>query len=50
LRAAISKANEKGMQDGLSAGTHGKEGMSLTDVVDYNPSAEANYIFALQAL
>ncbi|GJV99952.1 hypothetical protein Tco_1555204 [Tanacetum coccineum] len=32
LRAAISKANEKGMQDGLSSGiVHGKEGIVLTD-------------------
>ncbi|GKB89160.1 hypothetical protein Tco_0961432 [Tanacetum coccineum] len=51
LGAAISKAIEKGMQDGLSAGiTHGKEGRSLTDVAAYNPSAEVDYVSALQAL
>nr|GEV72107.1 transposase (putative), gypsy type [Tanacetum cinerariifolium] len=49
LGAAIDKAIEKGMQDGLSAGiTHGKEGRVLTDVAAYNPSAEADYISALQ--
>nr|GEV72105.1 hypothetical protein [Tanacetum cinerariifolium] len=51
LGAAIDKAIEKGMQDGLSAGiTHGKEGRVLTDVAAYNPSAEADYISALQQL
>nr|GEU85082.1 hypothetical protein [Tanacetum cinerariifolium] len=51
LRAAISKAIEKGMQDGLSAEiTHGKEGRILTDVAAHNPSVEADYIFALQKL
>ncbi|GJY90246.1 hypothetical protein Tco_0505442 [Tanacetum coccineum] len=51
LGAAIGKAIEKGMQDGLSAGiTHGKEGRVLTDVAAYNPSAEVDYISALQQL
>ncbi|GJZ64938.1 hypothetical protein Tco_0621634 [Tanacetum coccineum] len=51
LRAAIGKAIEKGMQDGLSAGiTYDKEGRVLTDVVAYNPSAEIDYISALQQL
>ncbi|GJY83216.1 hypothetical protein Tco_0496592 [Tanacetum coccineum] len=51
LGAAISKAIEKGIQDGLSAGiTYGKEGRSLTDVAAYNPSAEADYVSALQTL
>ncbi|GJW47700.1 hypothetical protein Tco_0079346 [Tanacetum coccineum] len=51
LGAAIGKAVEKGMQDGLSAEiTHGTEGRSLADVVAYNPSAEADYISALQRL
>ncbi|GKB57225.1 hypothetical protein Tco_0913411 [Tanacetum coccineum] len=51
LGAAIGKAIERGMQDGLSAGiTHGMEGRALTDVVAYNPSAEAGYISALQRL
>ncbi|GJY03878.1 hypothetical protein Tco_0369818 [Tanacetum coccineum] len=45
------KAIEKGMQDGLAAGiTHGQEGRVLTDVVAYNPSAEVDYVFALQQL
>ncbi|GJZ48814.1 hypothetical protein Tco_0603004 [Tanacetum coccineum] len=44
LGAAISRAIEKGMQDGLSAGIdHGKAGRSLMDVVAYNPAAEADY-------
>nr|GEZ95479.1 hypothetical protein [Tanacetum cinerariifolium] len=49
LGAAIGKAVEKGMQDGLSAGiTHGAEGRYLIDVAAYNPSAEADYLSALQ--
>ncbi|GKB43922.1 hypothetical protein Tco_0888864 [Tanacetum coccineum] len=37
LGAAISRAIEKGMQDGLSVGiVHGKEGRSLADVAAYN--------------
>ncbi|GJW77973.1 gypsy type transposase [Tanacetum coccineum] len=51
LGVAISKAIEKGMQDGLSDRiTHGTEGRDLTDVAVYNPSAEADYISALQQL
>ncbi|GJU05491.1 hypothetical protein Tco_1121921 [Tanacetum coccineum] len=51
LRAAVGKAIEKGMQDGLSAGIiHGKEGMVLTDVDAHNSFAEADYISALQQL
>nr|GEX38087.1 hypothetical protein [Tanacetum cinerariifolium] len=51
LGTAISKAIEKGMQDGLPIGiTHGKEGWVLTDVAAHNPSAKANYVFALQKL
>ncbi|GKG36987.1 hypothetical protein Tco_0447160, partial [Tanacetum coccineum] len=51
LGEAISKAIEKGMQDGLAAGiTHGQEGRVLTNVAAYNPSAEADYISALQQL
>nr|GFD59132.1 cold-regulated 47 [Tanacetum cinerariifolium] len=51
LRAAIGKAIEKGMQDRLFAGiTHGAKGRVLTDVAAYNPSAEAEYISALQRL
>ncbi|GJY82816.1 hypothetical protein Tco_0496192 [Tanacetum coccineum] len=51
LGAAIGKAIEKGMQDGLAAGiTHGKEGRVLADVAAYNPSAEVDYVSALQQL
>ncbi|GJW23047.1 hypothetical protein Tco_0033669 [Tanacetum coccineum] len=51
LGADIGKAIEKGMQDGLSAGfIHGKEGRVLTDVDAHNPSAEVDYIAALQRL
>nr|GEV56512.1 hypothetical protein [Tanacetum cinerariifolium] len=50
-RAAIGKAIEKGMQDGLSVGiTHGAEGRVLTYVTAFNPSAKADYISALQHL
>ncbi|GKB76011.1 hypothetical protein Tco_0942906, partial [Tanacetum coccineum] len=46
---AISKAIEKGMQDGLAARiTHGQEGRVLTDVVAFNPSAEDDFTSALQ--
>nr|GEV56257.1 hypothetical protein [Tanacetum cinerariifolium] len=51
LWAAISKAVKKGMQEGLSAGiTHDVEGRKLVDVAAYNPSAEADYLSALQRL
>ncbi|GJS63021.1 hypothetical protein Tco_0677585 [Tanacetum coccineum] len=51
LGAAIGKAIEKGMQNGLSIGiTHGKEGRVLIDVAVYNPSAEVDYVSALQQL
>ncbi|GKC43499.1 hypothetical protein Tco_1061221, partial [Tanacetum coccineum] len=51
LGAAIGKAVEKGMQEGLSVGiTHGAAGRVLTDVAAYNPSAEADYLSALQRL
>ncbi|GKE17600.1 hypothetical protein Tco_1425177, partial [Tanacetum coccineum] len=51
LGAAIGKAVEKGMQEGLSAGIiHGAAGRVLTDVAAYNPSAEADYLSALQRL
>ncbi|GJT74401.1 hypothetical protein Tco_1041126 [Tanacetum coccineum] len=51
LREAIGKAIEKGMQDGLVAEiTHGQEGRVLTNVAAYNPSAEVDYVSALQQL
>ncbi|GJY01603.1 hypothetical protein Tco_0359755 [Tanacetum coccineum] len=49
--AAIGKAVEKGMQEGLSVRiTHGSKGRKLTDVAAYNPSTEADYLSALQRL
>ncbi|GJX90136.1 hypothetical protein Tco_0343462 [Tanacetum coccineum] len=51
LGDAISRAIEKGMQDGLTAGiNHGREGRSLTEVAAYNTSTEANFNSALQEL
>nr|GEY88834.1 hypothetical protein [Tanacetum cinerariifolium] len=51
IGAAIGKAIEKGMQEGLYAGiTHGVGGRTLTEVSAYNPSAEADYLSALQRL
>nr|GEW95429.1 transposase (putative), gypsy type [Tanacetum cinerariifolium] len=48
LGSVISKAVEKGMQEGLSARiTHGAEGRQLADVAAYNPSAEADYLLGL---
>ncbi|GKA50811.1 hypothetical protein Tco_0743884 [Tanacetum coccineum] len=49
LGGAISRAIEKGMQDGLVAGIdHGKAGRSLGDVAAFNPSAEADFTSTLQ--
>ncbi|GJV83139.1 hypothetical protein Tco_1523037 [Tanacetum coccineum] len=51
LGVAISKGIEKGIQDGLATGiTHGLERRVLKDVVAFNPSAESDYISALQEL
>ncbi|GJU47290.1 hypothetical protein Tco_1204556 [Tanacetum coccineum] len=51
LGTAIGKSIEKGMQDGLAAGiTHGKEGRVFMDVASHNPSAEGDYVSALQQL
>ncbi|GJR20850.1 hypothetical protein Tco_0969377 [Tanacetum coccineum] len=51
LEAAISRAIEKGMQDGFSASIdHGKAGRSLADVVAYNQATKADYNSALQRL
>ncbi|GKC02451.1 hypothetical protein Tco_0994061 [Tanacetum coccineum] len=51
LRAAISRAIEKGMQSGLSTEIdYGKEGRILADVVTYNLVAEADYNSAPQRL
>ncbi|GKA58327.1 hypothetical protein Tco_0757515 [Tanacetum coccineum] len=51
LGSAISRAIEKGVQDGLSADIdYGKAGRSLTDIVAYTPATEADYNSALQRL
>ncbi|GJS18722.1 hypothetical protein Tco_0413194 [Tanacetum coccineum] len=51
LGAAISRAIEKGMQDGLVTKiTHGQEGRVLLDVAAFNPSTESDYISALQGI
>ncbi|GJZ19561.1 hypothetical protein Tco_0556151 [Tanacetum coccineum] len=51
LGAAISRAIEKGMQDGLAAGiTHGQEGRVFSDVAAFNPCTESNYISSLKEL
>ncbi|GKA15577.1 hypothetical protein Tco_0695324 [Tanacetum coccineum] len=42
---------DEGMQDGLAAGIdHGKAGRGLADVAAYDPSVEANYVSAVNAL
>ncbi|GJV32783.1 hypothetical protein Tco_1393183 [Tanacetum coccineum] len=47
----ISRAIDKGMQDGLVAGIdHGKAGRGLINVAAYNPSAEANYVSSVNTL
>ncbi|GJZ28545.1 hypothetical protein Tco_0573192 [Tanacetum coccineum] len=51
LGAAISRAIEKGMQDGFAAGIeHRAHDRSLEDLVAYNPSVEEDYNAALQEL
>ncbi|GKE21989.1 hypothetical protein Tco_1433501 [Tanacetum coccineum] len=48
LGAAVSRAIEKGVQDGLATGIdHGREGRSLTNVAAYNPFGEADFNSAL---
>ncbi|GJR56287.1 hypothetical protein Tco_1406808 [Tanacetum coccineum] len=45
------RAINKGMQDGLAAGIdHGKARRGLVDFSAYNPSAEADYVAAINAL
>ncbi|GJT11541.1 hypothetical protein Tco_0858583 [Tanacetum coccineum] len=48
---AICRAIDKGMQGGLAAGIeHGRAERSITDVVAFNPSAESDYVAAINAL
>ncbi|GKE91791.1 hypothetical protein Tco_1572886, partial [Tanacetum coccineum] len=51
LGGAIGHAIQKGVQDGLMAGIdHGRAGRVLADVFAYNPSAEADYLAAINDL
>nr|GEY79548.1 hypothetical protein [Tanacetum cinerariifolium] len=51
LGSAISRAIEKGMQDGVSAGIdYEKAGRGLADIFAYNPATEVDYNSALQRL
>nr|GEW82823.1 hypothetical protein [Tanacetum cinerariifolium] len=51
LGAAVTRAIEKGMQSGLAADIdHDKEDRNLTDIVAYNPDAEADFNSTMQEL
>ncbi|GKG00734.1 hypothetical protein Tco_0302424, partial [Tanacetum coccineum] len=51
LGEALGRAIDKGMQDGLAAGVdHGRAIRGLDDIAAYDPSTEANFIFAVNAL
>ncbi|GKG38796.1 hypothetical protein Tco_0460508, partial [Tanacetum coccineum] len=51
LGGALGRAINKGMQDGLAAGVdHGRAGRGLDDIVAYDPSAEANFVSAVNSL
>ncbi|GJZ45284.1 hypothetical protein Tco_0592880 [Tanacetum coccineum] len=48
---AIGRSIDKGMQDGLAAGIeHGRAGRSIEDVAAFNPSAEGDYVAAINVL
>ncbi|GJS47512.1 hypothetical protein Tco_0597633 [Tanacetum coccineum] len=48
---AIGRSIDKGMQDGLAVGTeHGRAERSIEDVAAFNPSAEGDYVAAINAL
>ncbi|GJY68454.1 hypothetical protein Tco_0471436 [Tanacetum coccineum] len=51
LGEALGRAIDKGMQDGLKAGVdHGRAGRGLDVITAYDPSAEPNFIFVVDAL
>ncbi|GKF19805.1 hypothetical protein Tco_0068443 [Tanacetum coccineum] len=51
LGGALGRAIDKGMQDGLAAGVdHGRAGRGLEDIASYDPSVEANFVSAVNAL
>ncbi|GJR16195.1 hypothetical protein Tco_0798847 [Tanacetum coccineum] len=51
LGGVIGRAIDKGIQDGFAAGIdHGKAGRVLTEVAAYDPTVEANYVAAVNAL
>ncbi|GKD92177.1 hypothetical protein Tco_1372014, partial [Tanacetum coccineum] len=51
IGVAIGLAIDKGMQDGLAAGIeHGVSGRSIMDVAAYTPSAESDYVAAVNSL
>ncbi|GJY53711.1 hypothetical protein Tco_0445375 [Tanacetum coccineum] len=51
LGGAIGRTIDKDMQDGLATDIdHGKAGRVLANVAAYNPSAEAGFVFAVNAL
>ncbi|GKB25093.1 hypothetical protein Tco_0864494 [Tanacetum coccineum] len=51
LGGALGRAINKGMQDGLAAGVdHGRAGRGLDDIAAYDPSAEANFVSAVNSL
>nr|GEU43224.1 transposase (putative), gypsy type [Tanacetum cinerariifolium] len=48
---ALGRAIDNGMQDGLKAGVdHGRAKRGLDVIASYDPSAEANFIFAVDVL
>nr|GEX10840.1 hypothetical protein [Tanacetum cinerariifolium] len=51
LRGVIGRAIDKGTQDGLMASIdHGNAGRVLAEVFAYDPTAQANYVAAVNAL
>nr|GEZ01969.1 transposase (putative), gypsy type [Tanacetum cinerariifolium] len=51
LGGALGHAIDKGMQGGLAAGVdHRKAGRGLEEITAYDPSAKANFVFAINAL